>query len=126
MIDDRLLGVAGHEEHLQGRTLCEEGTLGRRVAETAEVENFRHQVRAVRTWLQRQSRAPRDWRLAAESVDTVTYATVEQLDELGDRLTATITSWHADCVADQAAHPDAVRRPVRAIARAFPSEPVRP
>ncbi len=37
----------------------EEGTLGRRVAETAEVENFRHQVRAVRSWLQQQRRAPR-------------------------------------------------------------------
>ncbi len=104
----------------------EEGSLGRRVAETAELENLRHQVRAVRSWLQHQPRAPREWRLAAESVDTLTYATVEQLDELGDLLTRTITSWHSACVADQAAHPDAVRRPVRAVARAFPSEPVRP
>jgi DNA-binding transcriptional ArsR family regulator len=104
----------------------EEGSLGRRVAETAELENFRHQVRAVRSWLQHQPRAPRAWRLAAESVDTLTYATLEQLDELGDLLTRTITSWHSACVADQEAHPDAVRRPVRAVARAFPSEPVRP
>ena len=66
------------------------------------------------------------WRLAAESVDTLTYATVEQLDELGDRMTRMITEWHAACVADRGQHPDAVRRPVRAIARAFPSEPVRP
>lgn len=104
----------------------EEGTLGRRVAETAEVENFRHQVRTVRAWLQQQPRAPREWRQAAESVDTLTYATVEQLDELGDLLTRTITAWHSACVADQAEHPDAVRRPVRAIARVFPSEPARP
>ncbi len=37
----------------------EEGTLGRRVAETAEVENFRHQVRAVQAWLQQQARDER-------------------------------------------------------------------
>ncbi len=64
--------------------------------------------------------------MAAESVDTLTYATVEQLDELGDLLTRTVTAWHSACVADHAEHPDAVRRPVRAIARVFPSEPVRP
>jgi len=104
----------------------EEGSLGRRVAEAAEVENLRHQVRAVRAWLEQQSDADRAWRLAAESVDTLTYATVDQLDELGDLLTRTVTAWHAACVADQAAHPDVVRRPVRAIARAFPSAPVRP
>ena len=104
----------------------EEGSLGRRVAETAEVENFRHQVRAVRSWLQQQPRAPREWRQAAESVDTVTYATVDQLDELGDLLSRTITAWHRDCVADHEARPELERRPVRAIARAFPSEPVRP
>ena len=65
-------------------------------------------------------------RRVAEAVDTLTYATVEQLDELGDLLTRTITAWHSACVADQAEHPDAVRRPVRAIARVFPSEPARP
>jgi DNA-binding transcriptional ArsR family regulator len=104
----------------------EEGSLGRRVAEAAEVENFRHQVRAVRAWLQQQASDAPAWRLAAESVDSVTYATVEQLDDLGDRLTRLVTEWSAACVADKAEHPDAVRRPVRAIARAFPSAPVRP
>ena len=104
----------------------EEGTLGRRVAETAEVENFRHQVRVIRAWLQRQARDERRWRLAAESVDTLTYATVDQLDDLGDRLTRLVTEWSTACAADVTEHPDAVRRPVRAIARAFPSEPVRP
>ena len=104
----------------------EEGTLERRVAETAEVENFRHQVRAVRAWLQQQGSDERAWRLAAESVDSVAYATVEQLDDLGDRLTQLVTEWSAACVADRAERPDAVRRPVRAIARAFPSAPVRP
>lgn len=104
----------------------EEGTLGRRVAEVAETENLRHQVRAVRAWLRQQPHDERPWRQAAESVDTLTYATVEQLDELGDRLTRVILDWQAACAADRTEHPDAVRRPVRAVARAFPSEPVRP
>ncbi len=104
----------------------EEGTLGRRVAEAAEAENFRHQVRAVGGWLNRQAGDDPQWRRAAESVDSVAYATVEQLADLGDRLTQLVVDWHLDCVADQRAHPDAVRRPVRAIARVFPSEPVRP
>jgi hypothetical protein len=104
----------------------EEGTLGRRVAEAAEGENVRHQLRALREWM---SRAPHDdpaWRQAAESVDTLVFATVEQLEELGDRLTGLIVEWSRACAADAEARPDAVRRPVRAIARAFPSGPVRP
>ena len=83
----------------------EEGTLGRRVAETAEVENFRHQVRAVQAWLQQQARDERAWRLAAESVDTLAYATVEQLDDLGDRLTPLVTEWSAACAADSGSGP---------------------
>jgi DNA-binding transcriptional ArsR family regulator len=104
----------------------EEGTLGRRVAEAAEGENFRHQVRAVGGWLHRQMYDDPEWRQAAESVDSVANATVEQLADLGDRLTQLIVQWHRACVDDQREHPDAVRRPVRAIARVFPSEPVRP
>ncbi len=83
-------------------------------------------MRAIQAWLQQQPRDERPWRLAAESVDTLTYATVEQLDDLGDRLTRLVTEWSAACAADSRDHPDAVRRPVRAIARAFPSAPVRP
>ena len=104
----------------------EEGTLGRRVAEAAEGENFRHQIRAVGGWLNRQSSDEPEWRQAAESVDSVAYATVEQLADLGDRLTQLVVDWHLECVADQRAHPGAERRPVRAVARVFPSEPVRP
>jgi hypothetical protein len=59
-------------------------------------------------------------------VDTLALATVEQLDDLGDRLTALVVEWSRECAADARARPDAVRRPVRAIARAFPSGPVRP
>jgi hypothetical protein len=104
----------------------EEGTLGRRVAETAEGENLRHQLRALSDWM---SHAPHDdpaWRQAAESVDALVFATVQQLDDLGDRLTALVVEWSRECAADAEARPDVVRRPVRAIARAFPSRPVRP
>ncbi|MGA8247378.1 MAG: transcriptional regulator [Nocardioides sp.] len=104
----------------------EEGSLGRRVAEAAEGENFRHQVRAVAGWLDRQAHDEPEWRQAAESVDSVAYATVEQLADLGERLTRLVVEWHHGCVTDQREHPQAERRPVRAIARVFPSEPVRP
>jgi DNA-binding transcriptional ArsR family regulator len=103
-----------------------EGTLGRRVAEAAEGENVRHQVRAIRDWMSQAGHDDPAWRQAAESVDTLAFATVEQLDDLGDRLTRLVVAWSLECAADAEARPDAVRRPVRAIARAFPSEPVRP
>jgi hypothetical protein len=104
----------------------EAGSLGRRVAEAAEGENFRHQVRSVRAWLNQAGYDEPEWRQAAESVDTLAMATADQLDDLGDRLTRLIIEWHAECLADRETRPDAVRRPVRAIARAFPSGPVRP
>jgi DNA-binding transcriptional ArsR family regulator len=104
----------------------EAGTLGRRVAEAAEGENFRHQVRAVGAWLNQATHDEAAWRQAAESVDTLAMATVDQLDDLGARLTGLVTEWAVECAADREARPDAVRRPVRAIARAFPSGPVRP
>ncbi len=104
----------------------EEGSLGRRVAQAAEGENVRHQLRALRAWMNQAASDDPAWRQAAESVDTLVFATVEQLDELGDRLTALVVDWSRACAADAEARPDVVRRPVRAIARAFPSGPVRP
>ena len=46
--------------------------------------------------------------------------------DFADRLGELVRDWSAECTADAADHPDAERRPVRAIARVFPSEPVRP
>lgn len=103
-----------------------EGSLGRRVAETAEVENFRFQVRAMQDWLRRASSEPKGWRTAAGSVDTYVRATEEQTADLARRLATVVREWSQECLQDAATHPDAVRRPVRAIARVFPSEPVRP
>ena len=102
------------------------GTLGRKVAETAAVENFRHQVRAVQDWLKRQPEEPRVWRRAAGSSDSMSVATAEQLEDLGRRLNDLVRAWVDECKADAEVHPDAERRSVRAVLRTFPSGPVRP
>jgi DNA-binding transcriptional ArsR family regulator len=104
----------------------DEGSLGRRVAQTAEAENFRFQVRAIQEWLRRSPTETAAWRTAAGSVDTYVSATEEQVRDLALRLSALVNEWSAGCARDAEDHPDAVRRPVRAIARVFPSEPVRP
>jgi DNA-binding transcriptional ArsR family regulator len=104
----------------------EEGSLGRRVAQTAELENFRFQVRAIQSWLRRAPDDTPGWRTAAGSTDTLVPATEEQVRELAGRLSALLREWSAECMASAEEDPEAVRRPVRAIGRVFPSEPVRP
>jgi DNA-binding transcriptional ArsR family regulator len=93
----------------------DEGTLGRRVAQTAEAENLRFQVRAMQ-----------GWRTAANSVDTYVPATEAQVRDFARRLSRLVREWSDECMADAAERPGVERRPVRAIARVFPSEPVRP
>lgn len=104
----------------------EAGTMGRRVAEAAETENFRHQVRAVQQWLSSAHDADEQWSRSASSTDTLVSATAEQLADLSRQLAEVIASWSDQCLSDRAKHPDAVRKPVRVIARAFPSAAVRP
>jgi DNA-binding transcriptional ArsR family regulator len=99
---------------------------GRRVAEAAETEDFRHQVRAVRQWLARAGEADTRWRRAASSTDSVVFATSDELADLGRRLSATIHAWSDERLAEQDGPDEADRRPVRVIARAFPTGPVRP
>jgi len=103
-----------------------EGTAGRRIVDAAEMENFRHEVRAVQLWLVTRSRVAEAWRRSAGSTATYVPATVEQLADLGDRLSALLAEWSAECKADREARPDVERRPVRATARVFPSGPVKP
>jgi DNA-binding transcriptional ArsR family regulator len=104
----------------------DEGTLGRRVAQTAEVENLRFQVRAMQEWLKHAPEETSGWRSAAGSTDTYVPATEEQVREFAGRLSALFRDWSAECMAEAEQHPDVPRRPIRAIARVFPSEPVRP
>jgi DNA-binding transcriptional ArsR family regulator len=104
----------------------EPGTVGRKVAEAAAVENFRHQVRAVQDWLRRQPHEPRAWRRAAGSSDSMSVATAAQLEDLGHRLNDLVRTWVDECRADAEIHPDAERRSVRAVLRTFASGPVHP
>ena len=56
----------------------EPDSLGRRVADQAEVENFRYQVRAIQAWLKEMDDAPAEWRRAAGATDSLVKATAEQ------------------------------------------------
>src|SRR3954470_15975550 len=60
----------------------DQGSLGRRVAQTAEAENFRFQVRAMQEWLRRAPDESPGWRMAATSTDTYVPATEEQVRDL--------------------------------------------
>lgn len=104
----------------------EAGTASRRIADAAEAENFRHQVRAVGHWLARTHEVDAGWRRAASSTDTVVPATRDQLEDLGERLRAVMETWVQECLDDCEARPDQPRLPIRVVLRAFPSGPVRP
>lgn len=104
----------------------EEGSLGRRVAQTAEMENLRFQVRAMQEWLRRAPTEPKAWRTAGTAVDTYVPATEAEVRDLAQRLEDLVRDWSVSCLAAAGADPEAERRPVRAIARVFPSDPVRP
>jgi predicted ArsR family transcriptional regulator len=102
------------------------GTAGRRIADAAEAENFRHQVRSVAHWLGHAHEVDADWRRAASSTDTVVPATRAQLEELAVRLREVTETWSQECFDDRATRPEENRRPIRIVLRAFPSGPVRP
>jgi hypothetical protein len=102
------------------------GTMGRRVAQDAELANFRHQVRAVQQWMAAAPGLPQEWRRAATSTDVFVPATAAQTADLSRRLTEQVMAWSRACREDAVAHPDVVRRPVRAIVRVFPSGPIAP
>src|SRR4051794_7163950 len=71
----------------------EEGTLGRRVAQTAEAENLRFQMRAMHDWLRRAPTETTGWRSAANSVDTYVWATQDQVRDFAERLSALVSVW---------------------------------
>ena len=104
----------------------EPDSLGRRVADQAEVENFRYQVRAVQQWLKEMAESPAYWRRAAGATDSLVKPTAEQTADLHRRLDAVLAEWTSEVRADEASHPDADRRAVRVLLRCFPSKPVRP
>jgi DNA-binding transcriptional ArsR family regulator len=103
-----------------------QGTVARRIASTAEAENFRHHVRAVQRWLAEGESAPAEVRHASVATDSLVAATVDQMGELSRRLTELVVEWSEECRADARTRPDAARLPVRVSARVFPSGPVKP
>jgi predicted ArsR family transcriptional regulator len=104
----------------------ESGTAARRIADAAEAENFRHQVRAVGQWLGHADEVDARWRRAASSTDTVVPATRAQLADLAERLRDATQTWERECRDDEEVHPEEPRLPIRVVLRAFPSGPVRP
>ena len=104
----------------------EPDSLGRRVADQAEVENFRYQVRAIQAWLKEMDDATAEWRRAAGATDSLVKATAEQTADLHHRLDAVLSAWTQEVQADVRARPDVVRQAVRTVIRCFPSNPVRP
>lgn len=102
------------------------GTSGRRIADAAEAENFRHQIRAVGQWLAHASQVDAGWRRAASSTDSVVPATAPQLEGLGERLRDVLAAWAEECLIDAEARPAEPRLPIRVVLRAFPTGAVRP
>jgi DNA-binding transcriptional ArsR family regulator len=104
----------------------EPGSVGRQVATQAEIENFRHHVRATQQWFTEVADAPEEWRRASGSSDSLIKATAAQMADLHVRLDEVVAEWTRECQDDERKDPDAERLAVRTILRMFPSRPVRP
>ena len=63
------------------------------------------QVRAMQEWLRRAPGEPDGWRTAANSVDTYVAATEAQVRDFARRLTALVSEWSAECMADATERP---------------------
>ncbi len=98
-------------------------SLGRKVADRAELENFRHQARATQQWLKEMDEATPEWRRAAGCTDSLILATPEQTQDLHQRLGAVLRAWTEEVTTEV---PTPEHRMVRVILRMFPSKPVRP
>lgn len=69
---------------------------------------------------------PDPWRTLCVATDDLVAATPEQFAQLAAGIRAVITEWDTAYRADAESHPDVPRRPVRFIARIFPSDPAAP
>ncbi|WP_446664909.1 helix-turn-helix domain-containing protein [Flexivirga sp. B27] len=100
----------------------EGGSFARQVADAAERANLEYLNAATVQWMRTRDELPIEWRegLATDNFD---LATVAQMADLKSRLRDLIDQWSQEVRADAEQHPDEERRPVRFIARVFPSEP---
>jgi Helix-turn-helix domain len=98
------------------------GTAGRAVLDLAAREQAASDFRSVLAWMDASDDLPPAW---AHSVSSAAFvlATPHQLVDLGQRLSALVDDWATACIRDREQDPDAERRTVRVIARAFPSDP---
>lgn len=91
------------------------GTAGAELAHLAGAANLDYLLGRIRTW--QGHRGEESWDGAV--TDTVVQATREQLDDLNGRLARVIADWSRECAEDTGA---GARRPVRAVAVAFPEQ----
>lgn len=99
------------------------GTVGRAIADAAEQANFEHHTRTILAWMRDRDRFPQPWKGLGYTADNLVPATPQQFNELIAGLGDLITQWDAACRADARERPDVERMPVRAVLRAFPSDP---
>ncbi|WP_170226687.1 ArsR/SmtB family transcription factor [Rudaeicoccus suwonensis] len=100
-----------------------EGSGARAVAELAEWANLDHHTRAVTAWISGRENLPPEWRDLGLSDDNLVRATPEQFGELSERLQQVTQEWSDAVREDAQLNPEAPRRSVRVLVRAFPSEP---
>jgi DNA-binding transcriptional ArsR family regulator len=98
------------------------GSFARQVADAAERANLEYLNAATVRWMRTRDELPARWREGLAH-DTFVPATPAQLEDLKDRVITLGEEWSREVRADAELRPDAERRPVRFIARVFPSEP---
>ncbi|HWC21637.1 MAG TPA: helix-turn-helix domain-containing protein [Flexivirga sp.] len=99
-----------------------DGSFARQVADAAERANLEYLNAATVQWMRTRDELPRQWREGLAH-DNFVAATPAQMDDLKNRIVALTDEWTREVRADAVEHPDEERRPVRFIARVFPSEP---
>lgn len=103
-----------------------EGTAAHEVTRAAERINDAYNSRAREQWQQTRASLPAPWDTLGIASDSLVMATPEQFERLHQGVESLIRAWREDCLADEAARPEADRMPVRVVATAFPSGPVQP
>lgn len=98
------------------------GSFARQVADAAERANLEYLNAATVHWMRTRDELPPRWREGLAH-DNFVRATPAQMEQLKDRVIALTDEWTREVRGDAEDRPDAERRPVRFIARIFPSEP---
>lgn len=101
----------------------EDGTLGRRVANSARWRTSGTRSGPFQRWRATASQLPEPWQRLSMVTDSYIPATVEQAEDLHRQLTALVLGWNGACRADLARRPEVPRRPVRTVTWVFPSDP---